>query len=70
MNSKELLERFCKAVDGTINGWQRADRLTEIEQREHSQAIIYGITTAALYVLPENDYHAFKEYVHERGFNH
>ena len=70
MNSKDILNKFKKAVDSEINSWQRADRLTQLEQREKAQTFIYGITVAALYVLPEEDYHELVNYIHENGFNH
>lgn len=63
-------ERLCECIDSTVNGWQRADRLSQIEQRERAQSIIYGIARAALYVLNEEEYHAFVEYIHGKGFNH
>lgn len=70
MNKSQIYDRFIKCIDSTINGWMRADRATELEQRAHAQQIIYGIATAALYVLPEDEYHAIVEHIHEKGFNH
>lgn len=70
MKNSEIYERFCKAIDATINGWRVADRITELERRDHIQQIIYGITTSALYVLPEPEYHELVNYIHEKGFNH
>ena len=70
MTNEWLYDRLIKAVDATINGWQGADRLTDLEQRAHAQNIIYGIVKAALYVLPEDKYHELVSYIHSKGFNH
>lgn len=70
MNASDLYNRFKTCIDATINGWSRADLATEIEQRAHAQQTIYGITQAALYVLPEREYHQLVNYIHEKGFNH
>ena len=70
MSNSEIYNRFIKAIDCTIDGWSRADRATELEQRARAQQIIYGIATAALYILPENEYHNIVAYIHEKGFNH
>lgn len=70
MKKSDIYERFCRAVDATINGWRVADRISELERRERAQQIIYGITTSALYVLPEAEYHELVNYIHDKGFNH
>lgn len=70
MNNSQIYDRLVKCIDATINGWSRADRATELEQRAHAQQTIYGIVTAALYVLPEEEYHQLVSYIHEKGFNH
>lgn len=70
MKATDLLDRFKACIDATINGWSRADRATEIEQRAHAQQTIYGIAQAALWVLPECEYHELVNYIHEQGFNH
>lgn len=63
-------EKLTQCVDATINGWSKADMLTEIEQRAEAQNIIYGIVRAALYVLNTDEYFDFTTYVHGKGFNH
>ena len=70
MKASDLYDRFKTCIDATINGWNRADLATEIEQRAHAQQTIYGIVQAALYVLPESEYHELVNYIHEKGFNH
>ena len=70
MKDSELYARFKRAIDHEANGWRGCDRLTELEKREKAQNMIYGIVTAALFVLPENYYHDLVTYIHEQGFNH
>ena len=70
MNKSQIYDNFVKAIDSTIESWTRADRATALEQRAHAQQIIYGIATAALYVLPEAEYHEIVKHIHEKGFNH
>lgn len=70
MKASDLLDRFKVCIDNTIKSWGFADRATEIEQRAHAQQTIYGIAEAALYVLPEREYHELVNYIHEKGFNH
>ena len=70
MKASDLYDRFKTCIDNTINGWSRADRATEIEQRACAQQTIYGIAQAALYVLPTSEYHELVNYIHEKGFNH
>lgn len=65
-----LFDKFCKCVDQCVNNWSKADKITPLEQREHAQRTIYGIVFAALYVLTTEEYFAFVNYVHEKGFDH
>lgn len=69
-NHSKNYERFRECIDNTIKNWHAADLVTEIERRERIQRTIYGIMTAALWLLPGNEYHDLVEYVHEQGFNH
>lgn len=70
MKNSKIYDKFVKCIDATINDWARTDRATELEQRAHAQQTIYGIATAALYVLPEDEYHELVSHIHEKGFNH
>ena len=70
MTNSENYKKFIECIDATIISWRCADRATELEQRARAQQTIYGIATAALYVLPENEYQNFIAYIHEKGFNH
>ena len=63
-------ERFCETVNRATTYWNTADRISEIEQRERNQRLIYGITFAALHVLSSEEYHDLVEYIHSKGFNH
>lgn len=70
MKHSQTYDRIIKAVDNTISSWNKADRITEIEQRAKVQSLIYGMSVVALYVLGETEYHDFVNYIHEQGFNH
>jgi len=70
MSHSDNFSRLCKAIDAQIESWQRADRITALEQREHTQQIIYGIVFAGLYILTNEEYFDLVAYVHDKGFNH
>lgn len=66
----ETFEKFRECIDRAASYWNKADRISEIEQRERNQSLIYGVTFAALHVLKSEEYHELVEYIHSKGFNH
>lgn len=68
--TETILDKFKKAVDCTVDNWNKADKITEIEQMAYAQETIHGIAYAGLFVLPEGQYHELVEYIHSKGFNH
>ena len=63
------LERLKKAVDQTVNDWNKT-RLNDIEKWSTEELIIWGIVKAALYVLNFDDYDKLKQYIYDKyGYN-
>ena len=63
------LERLNKAVDQTVNDWNKTT-LNDIEKWSTEELIIWGIVKAALYVLNFDDYNKLKQYIYDNyGYN-
>lgn len=56
MNNKEIYERLLQCAWSDRKGWRKCDKLTEFEQEVEYNAVLEGITRAALFLLPTDDY--------------
>lgn len=69
MAKESTLDKFKACVDQCVRSWNRT-KLTDLEKWGTERLIIWGITDAALFVLPLNDYQKLKDYIYqEYGFN-
>lgn len=56
MSSKEIYERLLQCARADRQDWHKCNRLTKFEQEVEYNAVLEGITRAALYLLPTDDY--------------
>ena len=71
MSNQEIYDKLISAVKHEIKEWEKADKITPIEQVAHYQPVISGICIAALFLLntDQNVYFKFIEEVRALGGN-
>ena len=71
MSKQEIYDKLISAVKHEIKDWEKADKITPLEQQGYYQPVISGICIAALYLLntDQNVYFKFIEEVRALGGN-
>lgn len=67
MTNKEVYSTLLHAAEHTIKSWQKADKITPIEQVAQYNPVVAGIGIAASRLLPFEMYMKWKEEVQKMG---
>lgn len=68
MTQTEIYNRLIRVCEHIRENWQKADRLTPIEQDVIITHEVSGVLNAALNIMSTNLYQEFKADLRERGF--